>query len=140
MTLPEPPSSQLSLLSAAPSAAPLEPQLLVSRHTAAAAVAVATVSGDTKWHWHQLVTRHPPATYSKCSVILWKTFSRAICCVPQTPSVLSRSNWRHFCLKERFHFKRIFYNIQTFVISTIYQHFLNFVIVIIKIIINYIYF
>ena len=27
-------------------------------------------------------------------------------CVPQTPSVLSRSYWRHFYLKERFHFKR----------------------------------
>ena len=29
-------------------------------------------------------------------------------CVSQTASVLSKSNWRHFCLKERFHFKRTF--------------------------------
>ena len=44
-----------------------------------------------------------------------------------TDSLISfKKQQRHFCLKEGFHFKRIFYNIRTFLISTIYELFYYF--------------
>ena len=42
--------------------------------------------------------------FSSAAPRLWNNLGPLVC-VPQTPSVLSRSHWRHFCLKERFHFK-----------------------------------
>ena len=79
---------------------------LLIRHQPTACYAPRTLTCYRFFHDANYVYAGRTNIFNCCSTRLWNNLPLAI--RAQTASVRSKSNIRHFCLKERFHFKRTF--------------------------------